>query len=88
MSRFNYSTKRNKSIFVSASIKSLAFKLDASYISKLGQRQNSFNEWEKEFYRSIKKVGFKITSGKQWQIIKELVDKYRPNTSPKYRYEG
>lgn len=87
MSRFNYSTKRNKSIFVSASVKIPAFKLNASYISKLGQRQASFNDWERTFYRSIKKAGFNIISGKQWQIVKELVEKYKPDTSSKYKHE-
>ena len=88
MSRFNYSTRRNKSVFVSASIKILAFKLSSSYISKLGQRQASFNNWEKEFYKGIKKAGFNIISGKQWQIVKELVERYKPDTSSKYKHEG
>ena len=88
MSRFNYSTERNKSIFVSASINIPAFKLSSSYISKLGQRQDSFTQWEKSFYSNIKKAGFKIVSGKQWQIVKELVEKYKPNASPKYKHEG
>jgi hypothetical protein len=88
MSRFNYSTERNKSIFVSASINIPAFKLSSSYISKLGQRQHSFTQWEMGFYKSIKKAGFKITSGKQWQIIKELVEKYKPDTVSKYKHEG
>lgn len=81
MSRFNYSTKRNKSIFTPASIRFAAFKLNASDIVKLGQRQRSFNDWEKRFYDSIKKDSFKINSGKQWQVIKDLITKYKPDTS-------
>lgn len=84
MSRTNYSTTRNKPVILDSSIRFEAFKLNSSYVSKLGQRQRSFNDWEKGFYRSLKHNSFKIVSGKQWQTVKGLIEKYKPNISPAY----
>ena len=75
MSKFNYSTTRNRPIKLSVPNKVLKYKLESKDIKVLTKKYFMFNDWEMKFYKSIKYNKWNIISGKQWSIIKELLAK-------------
>jgi hypothetical protein len=82
MSRFNYATTRNKPITISVVNKVPKYKLDSADIKALAKSSYRFNEWETKFYNTVKFYNFKIVSGKQWNIVKQLLSKYSvPSTT-------
>ena len=75
MSRFNYSTTRNKPIRLSVPNRIVEYKLQLKDIKVLNEKHSTFNDWEKKFYKSIKLNKWNIISGKQWNIVKQLLTK-------------
>lgn len=74
MGRINYLTKRNKPDDTFKMNRSIStYKLSDTEIKKLTQRYFTFNDWEKRFYNSLKTNNYKITSSKQWKVIKGLL---------------
>lgn len=73
MSKLNYSTQRNKPTIEWTVVNT--YKLNAGYVKQLSLKLYKFNAWELSFYNSLRSNQFKIVSGKQWNIIKKLLNK-------------
>ena len=76
MSRFNYSTTRNKPIRYSIPKgKKPKYKLESADIRILSKKYFKFNDWEIKFYESLRFHKWSIISDKQWNIVKQLLSK-------------
>ena len=75
MSRFNYSTTRNKPIRLSIPKKVPKYKLESGDIRILSKKYSMFNNWEIKFYESLRFHKWTIVSDKQWNIVKKLLEK-------------
>jgi hypothetical protein len=75
MSKKNYNTTRNKEKIIYPSNSLGSYKLTDEMIKKLRKNKRSFNSWEEIFYKSLTEKNYKISSEKQWLIIKQLLNK-------------
>jgi hypothetical protein len=73
MSRFNYSTERNKPVIEEKEVS--IFKLNTGIVKQLYEKRIRFNSWERSFLESIRHNRYKIVSGKQWNKVRQLLKK-------------
>jgi len=73
MSRFNYSTERNKPVVEKREVS--IFKLNTGIVKQLYKKRIRFNSWERSFLEGLRHKGYKIVSSKQWYKVQQLLKK-------------